>query len=145
MSFVSVTRLKVRSFRFVPSFLLEAFRIRRQVAAAPGFQSGALLADRNWTFWTMTTWDDPESMRRFMTNSPHLTAMPRLLDWCDEASVAHWEQLGDAPPSWPEADKRMRALGRASKVSFPSPFHAELTYPPPRVAAEAKIARKGAK
>jgi hypothetical protein len=54
MSFIGVTRLKVRSVRFLPSFVVHALRTRRQVREAPGFQGGSLLADRSWTFWTMT-------------------------------------------------------------------------------------------
>jgi Domain of unknown function (DUF3291) len=132
MIFVSVTRLRIRSFRFVPQFALHAFRSRRQVARAAGFQGGALLADRDWTFWTMTAWASQESMRAYMTSGSHHKAMPHLLHWCDEASVAHWTQPEATLPAWTEADRRMRELGRPSKVRHPSPRHAGLTYRPPR-------------
>jgi hypothetical protein len=92
MPFVSVTRLRVRSMRFLPFFFLNALRSQRQVKASPGFLSGALLPDRGWAFWTMTAWDCAESMRRFMSSGAHKAAMPGLLEWCDEASVVHWEQ-----------------------------------------------------
>jgi hypothetical protein len=92
MPFISITRLRVRSIRFLPFFMLYTFRSLRQVKSAAGFQNGGLLADRSWTFWTMTAWDNQESMRRFMTAGSHKEAMPRLLDWCDEASVVHWDQ-----------------------------------------------------
>jgi heme-degrading monooxygenase HmoA len=120
MPFVSLTRLRVRSLRFVPLFVMYTGQAVRQVRRAPGFQQGALLADRNWTFWTMTAWDSQEDMRRFMTSGAHKRAMPRLLVWCDEASVAHWTQSEEALPSWAEADARMRETGRASKVNNPS-------------------------
>ena len=141
MIFVSLTRLRVRSFRFVPLFVLHTFRSVRQVKKAPGFQRGALLADRSWTFWTMTAWDAHESMRQFMTTGSHSRAMPHLLDWCDEASVAHWSQPETALPSWTEADKRMREGGRASKVRNPSPDHATLSFRTPRTTANATIRR----
>ena len=142
MYFISVTRLKLRSVRFLPSFLLHALRTRNQVSEAPGFQSGSLLADRSWTFWTMTMWDSQESMRRYVTTAPHRLAMPHILDWCDEASVVHWDQPGDALPPWPEADRRMRENGRPSEVLHPSPQHETSSYRPPRVAAAGKIAPK---
>ena len=145
MVFISLTRLRIRSFRFVPFFVLHTLRSLRQVKKAPGFQGGALLADRSWTFWTMTAWDTPESMRRFMTTGSHKRAMPHLLDWCDEAAVAHWDQpeatLPSPLPSWMEADKRMREEGRASKVQNPSPQHASLSFRAPRLTATAKIRR----
>ena len=139
MPFISVTRLRVRSIRFLPFFLLYTYRSLRQVKKSTGFQCGRLLADRSSTFWTMTAWDDQENMRRFMTTDSHKAAMPRLLDWCDEASVVHWDQAEGALPSWTEADQRMRASGRASKVRNPSPHHATLTYRTPRVSTGGAI------
>jgi hypothetical protein len=71
----------------------------------------------------------------------HKRAKPRLLHWCDEASVAHWTQPYGALPSWTEADERMRAIGRISKVLHPSPQHATMTYSAPRTTATAEIRR----
>jgi hypothetical protein len=132
MAFVSVTRLRIRSIRFLPGFVLHTLRSLKQVKHANGFQGGALLADRSWTFWTMTAWDSDEAMRRYMTTAPHKVAMPRLLHWCDEASVVHWNQPETGLPPWSAADQRMRNDGRASKVRNPSPQHASLNYRPPR-------------
>jgi hypothetical protein len=116
MLFLSLTRLRIRSVRYLPLFALYTTRSLRQAKRAPGFHSGKLLPDRNWVFWTMTAWRDMDAMRRFITSGAHKSAMPHLLDWCDEASVAHWEQEGLSLPSWDEADQRMRELGRSSKV-----------------------------
>ena len=139
MPFISVTRLRIRSIRFLPSFALYFLRTRRQVKEAPGFLGGSLLADRAWTFWTMTAWDSQTSMRDYMTAGAHRAAMPHLLDWCDEASVVHWDQPEHPLPSWPEVDRRMREGGRASKVRNPSPHHASLTYRTPRVVTAGPI------
>jgi hypothetical protein len=80
----------------------------------------------------MTSWDTQEAMRQFMISGPHKTAMTFLLEWCDEASVAHWDQPEATLPSWTIADQRMRESGRPSKVKNPSPHHASLTYRIPR-------------
>jgi hypothetical protein len=141
MIFVSLTRLRIRSTRFVPIFLLYTFRALWQVKKAPGFQKGGLLTDRSWTFWTMTAWDTQENMRQFMTTGAHKKAMPRLLHWCDEACVAHWTQPETTLPSWTDADRRMREIGRPSKVLHPSPQHASLTYRAPRTTATGEIRR----
>jgi len=139
MPFISLTRLRIRSIRYLPLFAIYAVRSRRQVQKAPGFLTGALLPDRSWTFWTMTAWDGPESMRRYMTTGTHKSAMPHLMHWCDEASVAHWEQEDSALPSWEEADRRMRECGRVSKVNHPGPDHAGLNFRKPRTSGSARI------
>ncbi|WP_353072905.1 DUF3291 domain-containing protein [Tunturiibacter gelidoferens] len=132
MIFISLTRLRIRSILYLPVFAIYTVRSLRQVKKAPGFHTGALLPDRSWTFWTMTAWDERESMRQYMTTGAHKSAMPHLMHWCDEASVAHWEQEQTSLPSWEEADRRMRESGRASKVNHPSPEHASLNYRKPR-------------
>lgn len=132
MNWVSVTRLRVRSVRFLPGFAWYSWRSTQEAKRAAGFLSGALLTDREWTFWTMTVWESAAAMRGFMTAGAHKKAMVKLLDWCDEASVAHWEQEGEGVASWEEADRRMRATGRASKVRWPSAAHAVLGYREPR-------------
>jgi hypothetical protein len=141
MVFVSLTRLRVRSIWFVPFFAMQTLRSLKQVKRASGFQTGQLLADRSWTFWTMTAWDSQESMRQYMISGAHKAAMPHLLEWCDEASVAHWSQQDNALPTWIDADKRMRESGRVSKVRNPSPQHADLSYRVPRMTASGPIKR----
>ncbi len=138
---VSLTRLRIRSVRFMPVFFWHAIWSQRQVRKSPGFIDGALLADRAWTFWTLTAWDNPESMRAYMISGAHKAAMPHLLHWCDEASVAHWAQEDAALPTWEEADRRMRETGRASKVLHPSAQHAGLNYRAPRTTAGGPIRR----
>lgn len=141
MIFVSLTRLRIRSIRFLPLFAIHAIRARQQVSRAAGFESGALLADRSWTFWTMTAWDSEASMRAYMVSGAHKKAMPHLLHWCDEASVAHWNQPEATLPSWAEAYRHMRESGRASKVLHPSPQHASLDFRPPRTTSGGTIQR----
>src|SRR4051812_28541107 len=106
MPFVSITRLRLRSIRFLPVFALHTRRTIAQVEQAGGFLAGGLMPDRRGTFWTMTMWQDQLAMRAYIASGPHLQVMPRLMRWCDEASIVHWDQPGDAPPDWPEAARR---------------------------------------
>ena len=131
MIWVSLTRLRIRSWRFMPGFAWFAYRSNAQVKRAPGFLAGRLLPDAERVFWTMTAWQNQQAMRAYMTSGAHKQAMPKLLDWCDEASVAHWEQDDARFVCWDEADRRMRASGRASKVRYPSAAHAAMTYREP--------------
>jgi heme-degrading monooxygenase HmoA len=139
MAFVSVTRLRIRSVWFMPRFVLHALRTMRQCKRAPGFLGGSLLPDRKLTFWTMTLWQDQAAMRAYMTGGAHLKAMPKLLEWCDEASVVHWTQDAAAMPSWKDADRAMRAQGRSSKVRHPSAVHASMGFAAPRTAGAAPM------
>lgn len=141
MAFVSLTRLRLRSALYLPIFGLYTLRSLRQVRGAPGFLTGKLLQDHSRTFWTMTSWCDRGAMRTFMTSGAHQSAMPHLLNWCDEASVAHWEQEDLDLPSWDEADKRMREIGRPSKLKHPSPDHAGMSYRKPRTTSSTPIQR----
>lgn len=139
MAFVSITRLRIRSLWFLPGFFLHTQRAQDQLRHAPGFRAGALLPDRRWTFWTMTVWDSQEAMRAYILSGAHKIAMPKLLNWCDEASVTHWEQADAVLPSWDEAERRMRQEGRTSKVRHPGPHHAAMDFPAPRTTLSAPI------
>lgn len=133
MPFVSVTRLRVRSWRFLPAFLFDAVRSARQAKVAQGILAVRLLRDAHNTWWTITAWDDEASMRNFMRAKPHGPAMRKLLHWCDEAAVVHWTQPEAGLPSWPDAHRRMQLEGRTSKVNHPSPAHTASAIAAPEV------------
>jgi hypothetical protein len=103
----------------MPAFLAYTFRATRQVRNAPGFLGGSLLMETNNTFWTMTAWDDATAMNTYRTSGTHRNAMPKLLNWCDEASVVHWQQQGADLPSWKDAHHCMVEESRLSKVNHP--------------------------
>jgi hypothetical protein len=124
MTLTSITRLRVRALRFMPGFLLHALQSERQLRHSPGFLGGYVANGPGRAFWTVTAWTDVEAMRAFRRTGAHLKAMPKLLDWCDEAAVA---TLADSEPAVPEPDlaaARLEAEGRLSKVRHPSAAHA---------------------
>lgn len=92
MPIVSITRLRIRSWSYLPLFFFQALRIARQAARADGNLAVKMLADRRNTYWTSTSWASPESMKAFMLAKPHGPAMRSLLEWCDEAALVHWTQ-----------------------------------------------------
>jgi hypothetical protein len=131
MVFISVTRLRVRSFIYLPQFLRDAFKSMRQVGRSSGFLGGRLLVNAKNVFWTMTAWKDEAAMNAYRTGGAHRTAMPKLLDWCDEAAVVHWDQETSELPSWQEAHRRMAVEGKPSKVNYPSAAQASNHIPAP--------------
>ena len=132
MALISVTRLRLRSLWFLPAFARHTWASTRQVQRATGFQDGQLAVEGIRGFWTVTAWSDEAAMRQYRNTDAHMRAMPKLLHWCDEASVVHWQQDSAALPSIVEALERMVAEGRLSKVRHPSPEHAAKQIAPER-------------
>lgn len=130
MSFVSITRLRLRSWRFMPMFAWHALRSSRQAARAEGNLASKFLRDRN-TFWTSTLWSGEAAMKKFMISSSHGKAMRKLPEWCDEAAVVHWTQDAAELPTWREAYQRLKKDGRRSKVNHPSAAHEAYEFPEP--------------
>lgn len=132
MPVVSITRLRVRSWRYLVPFLFYALRSSRQAGHSNGNLAVSLLRDIDSTFWTRTLWTTASAMKDFMLAPPHRKAMKHLLEWCDEAALVHWEQETGAEPDWPEAHRRLQSEGRRSKVNHPSPAHEKFQIRPPK-------------
>ena len=81
MSLVAITRLRVRSWRFLPIFFLQALRSARQAAKSEGNLATRLLRGRRNTFWTCTVWTTDEAMKDFMFSSVHRRVMRKLPLW----------------------------------------------------------------
>lgn len=133
MALVSITRLRVRSWRFLPMFFLYALRSAWQAAKAEGNLATKLLRDQRNTFRTGTIWTTDAAMKAFMLAGIHRRAMRKLPNWCDEAALVHWTQDGNDLPSWSDACARLEQEGRRSKVNHPSPIHTAHKFPEPRV------------
>src|SRR6516162_4141908 len=120
MPFVSITRLRVRRWRYVPQFLIQSIREARQAKRSAGSISVSVLRDADRAFWTRTVWRDEAAMRSFMRSGVHRRIMARLPEWCDEAALAHWVQDDNEPASGAEAHRRLQKEGRRSRVDHPS-------------------------
>jgi heme-degrading monooxygenase HmoA len=131
MAFISVTRLRVRSYVFLPQFVWEALRSARQAERSWGFLGGKILRNGKNVFWTITAWNDEAAMDAYRTAGAHRRAMPKLLHWCDEAAVAHWTQDSAKLPKWQEAYQRLVQSGKLSKVNHPSPGQSLSQIPAP--------------
>src|ERR1043166_638051 len=133
MPLVAITRLRVRSWRYLPMFFLQGLRSARQAAAAKAISRLGCLRDRQNTFWTGTIWTTDAAMKAFMLSGVHRHVMRKLPLWCDEAAVVHWMQESTEAPTWAEAHARLRREGRPSRVNHPSPAHLAYEFPEPRV------------
>lgn len=139
MPLVSVTRLRVRAWRYLPAFVVGTFRSALAARASSGSLAVSILSDSNFAFWTRTVWNDEATLRSFILAGAHKRVMPRLLEWCDEAAVVRWVQESREPPPWPEAHRRLAQEGRRSKVDHPSAAQERFEFPSPRTTAELKL------
>ena len=90
MPFVSITRRRVRSWRYLPGFLIQSSRVARQAKQAAGSLAVSVLRDAARAFWTRTVWRDEAAMRSYMQPGMDRRIVARLPDWCDEAALAYW-------------------------------------------------------
>jgi len=123
VTIVSVTRLRLRSVRFMPHLYWDARRIKQSLKKAPGYLGGKLLVDQRRAYWTITLWDNLESMNAFRYSKVHAEVALLVDKWCDEASVVHWESDDVQFPSWKEAHRRMTETGKLTPLTFPSADH----------------------
>ena len=132
MTFISVTRLRLRSRLYVPPFLWNVLLSTWQVINTKGFKGGKLLVDAHQTYWTMTAWEEQAAMKIYRNAGAHRSVMPKIQDWCDEASLVHWRQEDDNLPDWIEVHERLIKEGFLTKLSKPSPAHLERNIPRPK-------------
>jgi hypothetical protein len=99
---VMASRLPLRSYRFVPGFLLDTLRIRRQLATAGGLVGYALHAQLvRKTFWTFSVWSDQEDLDAFAAADPHQGIIRRLHARMAQSSFAFLRLRGaEIPLNW---------------------------------------------
>ena len=120
MPFVSVTRLRVKSILYLIPFMRANEASAQELKLSRGLLKGKELIDKKLTFWTITLWEDEESMRGFRSALSHRNAMQHLPKWCNEASYHHWVQEENEFPEWNTVSEKLFTEGKLSKVRNPS-------------------------
>ena len=108
---VMLTHLLVRRLSALPKFLNYVRKIRGQLEARPdGLAGYSLLAQPfSSNYWTLSAWDSPAALGKFIRESPHREAMEELPKTLSDFRTWRWKARGDAlPPAWDDA------LGRAA-------------------------------
>lgn len=123
MAFVSVTRLHVRSWIYLPQFIFQSNRSLQQAKEAPGNLYAQVQKTEGLAFWTLTVWKHQKAMGLYMRSGAHKKAMPQMAKWCDEAATAHWNQPSNEPPTWEEAAAKLKELGHLVNVNHPAPSY----------------------
>ncbi len=105
-----LSHLPLTTFRAMPKFFRFVFAIQRQLTESEGLIGYSLdahpLAKQ---FWTLSVWEDRDSLWRFVHRLPHSRAMTDLLPHMGRTEFFHFEVTGDSiPPDWQETKRRMR-------------------------------------
>jgi hypothetical protein len=106
---VMASRLELRRRRDVPSFLIAALRIRRQMLDSPGALGVSLIArPLGRTFWTLSAWQDHAALRATVGRQPHLHTMKHFPPRMAGSGFVTWtDQAANLPIPWDEALRRL--------------------------------------
>ena len=118
--YVSVTRLKLRRWYFLPIFLFINFFVIRKFRRAPGLIQGKVMVDYHLAFWTLSLWAQETDMRQFRNGPRHLKAMRKTPEWACEAVSYSWTRNTLDFPPWNEVCEKLKTLGKYSTLNHPS-------------------------
>jgi hypothetical protein len=101
--------LPLKHYRKVPKFLWLSYETHRQLTRSKGLIGYSLLAQplrRN--FWTLSVWEDQQSLMDFVRQIPHSRIMQALAPHMGKTQFVHWKLPATGiPPAWNDALARM--------------------------------------
>ena len=103
--------LPVRGYRFIPRFLFQSLRVRRQLAGTPGlvgYGLDARLAHKE--FRTVSVWTSDEALARFARSRPHADVTTTKRRRMGTSRFVTWTALGgEVPVGWDVVDSHLVA------------------------------------
>jgi Domain of unknown function (DUF3291) len=101
--------LPLKSYLKIPAFLKHTLAIERQLKASAGLIGYSLQAEvLGKRFWTLSVWNDEQSLMDFVFKIPHKDVMKSLAGDMEQTKFTRWKLTGSfLPPDWNEARKRM--------------------------------------
>lgn len=102
----------LQSLLRVPAFIRRANKIMKQVDASPGIVGWSLGFNLfTLDFYTLSVWQDNDSLRRFVREGDHLTSLSEFEhDMRKPSTFVHFKLSGrDVPVKWKDALGRLRA------------------------------------
>ena len=99
---VMASRLPLRGYRFIPRFMGQTMKIRRQLAAADGLVGYALDAKlTRKEFWTVSVWESREHLDRFAAADPHASIIRTKPQRMRPTKFVFWAcEAADVPVPW---------------------------------------------
>lgn len=103
--FISLTRLHLKRKRVLPVFFWHTIKSISQAKKVEGFLYSSFVKEGWATYWTLTVWENKDSMKEFRNKGNHLKAMRVSKSIADELEAINWE--ADNKPSWDECKERL--------------------------------------
>ena len=112
---VMASRFRVRGFRHVLPFFVDAMRVLAQMRKADGAVGVSLVAHPlRREFATLSAWRDRTALEAAVRGEPHRSVMRRQRAVMAESTFRFWNAPGASLPlTWEEADRRLAATDPA--------------------------------
>lgn len=110
------SRFFLRSLWRVPAFFASSVRIMKQVDVAPGIVGWSVGTNLfRLEFYTLSAWEDADSLRRFVSGGNHHAAMEAFEQDVRRKSIfVYYKALGrDLPLTWKDAIGRQQRQDQA--------------------------------
>lgn len=103
--------LPLKSYRTIPKFLWLTLETQRQLHKSNGLIGYSLHAEPlRRHFWTLSVWEDRQSLMDFVGEIPHSRIMQSLASQMGKTNFAQWQlSASGIPPAWSAAKARMAA------------------------------------
>ncbi len=107
---ILLTYLPLKHWSKLPSFLRYVLAIQKQLKTTKGIIGYSLQAHPfNRNFWTLSAWQDAQTLAEFVRSKPHVQAMSNLRGHLGATKFIKWRAQGSVlPPTWAEAMERIQ-------------------------------------
>jgi heme-degrading monooxygenase HmoA len=104
-----ISFLPLKQFRAIPAFIRYSIQTRRQLKSTRGVIGYSLLA-KPFTrkFWTLSVWEDQQSLDNFVRQIPHSEIMQKMIPHMGKSEFAQWTvTASEIPLDWDTAISRL--------------------------------------
>jgi hypothetical protein len=90
---------------FFPTTIIKGIETKKESEGAINYAVKGNLLKKH--FWTFSIWKDHNSLKRFIMEDPHATAIRKFTEWAGEGSAfVEWTSPNNTI-DWPEALKKL--------------------------------------
>ena len=103
------TFLPLKSWKHIIPFMMLSSKVLKQIKNSKVIVNHAVKANfKKKFFWTLSIWNDKESVRLFVPTEPHATAIKRFTQWAGDGSAfVEWTSKS-REINWSEAFARLQ-------------------------------------